>query len=181
MAEPARYTRTAIVLHWTLAFALAASFAFGLYMTDLPGSVQKLKFYNWHKWAGVLILALSLVRLAWRLAHRPPPLPPMPAWQARASAWVHRAMYLLFVAVPLAGWAYSSAAGYPVVLFGVLPLPDFVPADRELAAAVRPLHRWLAYALAALVALHVAAVAQHQWLRRDGLLGRMGPPRRGAA
>jgi cytochrome b561 len=176
-----RYTATAIALHWLLALAIIGSFAVGLYMTGLPFSVQRLKLYNWHKWAGVTILALSALRLLWRLAHRPPAPPPMPAWQRRASAAAHGALYALFFAVPLAGWAYSSASGFPVVLFGVLPLPDFVPVDRTLADALKPLHQWLAYGLAAVVGVHGVAALHHHFVLRDGLLRRMAPGRRRAA
>jgi len=169
-----RYGPVAVALHWLLAVALTASFGVGLWMTELPTSPLQLKLYNWHKWAGISILGLSLLRLAWRLTHRPPPdVASMPAWQARAAHLVHRAMYLLFIAVPLAGWAYSSAAGFPVVLFGAWPLPDLVGADKALAEAIKPLHWMLAYALAGLVLAHVAAALVHQFVDRDGLLGRM--------
>ena len=83
-------------------------------------SMTRLKLYNWHKWAGVTILALSAARLLWRLGHRPPPDAPGPRWQKLAAHGTHLALYALFFAVPLAGWAYSSAAGFPIVLFGVL-------------------------------------------------------------
>jgi cytochrome b561 len=169
------YTRTAIGLHWLLALMIVGTFAVGLYMTSLPFSPQRVKLYNWHKWAGVLILSLSAARLLWRLGHRPPADLPMPAWQRRSAHAAHLALYVLFFAVPLAGWAYSSAAGFPVVLFGVLPLPDFVPVDRELSEAIKPFHGWLAYALAAVVALHVAAALKHHFVDRDATLLRMRP------
>ncbi len=174
-ARPLRYSAAAIGLHWLLALALAGSFGVGLYMADLPFSPQRLKLYNWHKWAGVTILTLSLLRLAWRLRKSPPAAPAMPPWQARAAAAAHAAMYLLFFAVPLVGWAYSSAAGFPVVAFGILPLPDFVPVDRVLSEALKPWHGWLAWALAVLVGLHVAAALKHHFVDRDGLLRRMWP------
>lgn len=177
MASPVpvrRYTRTAVALHWVLAVMILGSLAFGLYMTSLPFSPARLKYYNWHKWAGVVILTLSALRLLWRLTHRTPADVPMPAWQRRAAHAVHGALYVLFFAVPLVGWAYSSAAGFPIVLFGVLPLPDFVPVDRELAEALKPWHGRLAYTLAALVALHVAGALKHQFVDRDRLLDRMG-------
>ena len=172
-----RYTRTAITLHWLLSLALLGSFCVGLYMTGLPLSPQRLKLYNWHKWAGITILTLSIVRLVWRVTHRPPADVPMPAWQQRAAHWAHRALYTLFFAVPLAGWAYSSAAGFPVVVFGVLPLPDFVPADKALAEAIKPLHAALAWTLALVVLAHVAAALKHHFVDRDGLLARMWPAR----
>jgi len=171
------YTRPAIALHWLLALALFGTFAVGAYMSDLPVSPTRLKLYNWHKWAGVTILALSFVRLAWRLTHRPPADVPMPAWQAKASHAAHVALYLLFFAVPLAGWAYSSAAGFPVVWFGVLPLPDFVPKDKALSELIKPVHATLAFAMAAIVVVHVAAALKHHFVDRDGLLDRMRPGR----
>ena len=175
--DPARYTPTAVALHWLLAVAILASFGLGLYMHELPLSPTRLKLYNWHKWAGVTILALSLLRLAWRLTHRPPAELPMPRWQQRAARLTHRAMYALFFAVPLAGWAYSSAAGFPVVWFGVLPLPDFMPADKALAELIKPVHATLAFSLIALVVLHVGGALKHQLIDRDGLIGRMLPAR----
>jgi cytochrome b561 len=174
----ARWHPASIALHWLLASMILGSLAVGLVMTDLPLSPTRLKLYNWHKWAGVTILALSAVRLLWRLTHRPPPDLPMPPWQSRAAHALHVALYGLFFAVPLAGWAYSSAAGFPVVLFGVLPLPDFVAPDRAWSDSLKSLHRWLAYALAALVALHVLAALKHHVIDRDGLLLRMMPARR---
>ena len=86
-------------------------------------------------------------------------------------------MYALFFAVPLLGWAYSSAAGFPVVWFGVWPLPDFVPASPALAEMLKPLHMLAAYSLAGLIVLHIAAALKHQWIDRDGLLARMLPGR----
>lgn len=177
-----RYTTTAIALHWVLALGLVGTFALGVYMHELPFSPWRLKLYNWHKWAGVTLLALSLVRLVWRLTHRPPALPvameaAMPAWQRMAHHATHHALYALFFVVPLVGWAYSSAAGFPVVVFGVLPLPDFVPVDKALAELIKPWHEITALALAGLVVLHVAAALKHHLIDRDGLLARMWPGR----
>jgi len=173
----------AIALHWLLALAILGLFGFGLYMTGLPFSPTRLKFYNWHKWAGISILLLSVLRLLWRIAHRPPALPvaiseAMPTWQLRAYHTTHHLMYLLFFAVPLLGWAYSSAAGFPVVWFGQIALPDLVGADKALAELIKPLHKLSALALVGLAALHVAAALKHQWVDRDGLLQRMLPGHR---
>jgi len=175
-----RYTGLAMALHWILAIALVGLFAMGLYMADLPFSPTRLKLYNWHKWAGVTVLFLSVIRLAWRLAHRPPALPQavtlaMPGWQMKAYHATHGLMYALFFVVPLVGWAYSSAAGFSIVWLGVLPLPDFVPADKALAELIKPWHEASAFALAGLVLLHVGAALKHQWIDKDGLLTRMLP------
>ncbi|MES2423669.1 MAG: cytochrome b [Pseudomonadota bacterium] len=171
--RPARYTRIAMLLHWLLALAIVTSFLVGLQMVDMKMSVLRLQLFNWHKWAGICILTLSAVRLLWRLSHRPPADLPMPQWQKTSAHVTHALMYLLFFATPLLGWAYSSAAGFPVVLFGVLPLPDFVAPGKELAAAIKPWHGWLAKALAVLVLLHVAGALKHHFVDRDGLIRRM--------
>lgn len=170
---PTRYHPVSVALHWLLALMILGALGVGLYMTGLPISPLRLKLYNWHKWAGMTILLLSALRLLWRLRHRPPADLPMPAWQRRAAHGAHAALYVLFFAVPLAGWAYSSAAGFPVVLYGVLPLPDWVAPSRELAEALKPLHHALAYALAGVVALHVAGALKHHFVDRDTLLQRM--------
>jgi len=179
----ARYSGPAVALHWLLALMILGSLAVGWTMSDMPGLTPlKLKLFNWHKWAGVTILLLSLLRLAWRWTHRPPALPApveraMPGWQRRSYHATHVLMYALFFAVPLAGWAYSSMAGFPVVWFGVLPLPDFVPVDKELAKSVKSVHAVLAYTLLALIVVHVAAALKHHFIDRDGLLARMRPGR----
>ena len=116
-----RYTLTAMALHWLLALGLIGLLVFGWYMVGLPFSPTKLKYYNWHKWAGMTILALSALRLLWRITHRPPALPAritslMPRWQQVAHHGVHHLMYVLFFAVPTArpqvfrscGLAYGS-------------------------------------------------------------------------
>lgn len=174
MSPATRYTPVAIALHWLLALAIVGALGVGLYMTSLPFSPTRLKLYNWHKWAGVTILVLSALRLLWRLSHRPPADLPMLAWQAQAAHVTHGLLYALFFAVPLFGWAYSSAAGYPIVWFGVLPLPDFVPKDKALADTLKELHKFAAYGLALLVLAHVGAALKHHFIDRDGLLARMG-------
>jgi len=177
MNQPAsRYSGTAIALHWVMALALLCNFCVGLYMSDLPMSMTRLKLYNYHKWTGATILALAALRLLWRLTHRPPAELPAPKWQHTAASATHWALYALFFAVPLVGWAYSSAAGFPIVVFGVLPLPDFVPRDKPFGEEVlAPLHEASSYLLAAIVGVHVAAAFKHQFVDRDHLMARMWP------
>ena len=118
-----RYGVVAIALHWLLALLIIGNLVMGLYMHDLPFSIERVKLFNWHKWEGITILVLSMLRLLWRWTHAPPPLPlrvlsNMPQWQRgahRASLWT---MYALFFIVPLLGWAYSTADGMHVVWFG---------------------------------------------------------------
>ena len=173
-----RYTTVAIVLHWLLGLSIFAMFAIGIYMSDLPFSPLRLKLYNYHKWAGITFLILSLLRLLWRLVNKPPVLPKaiaqaMPSWQTKIYHATHYALYALFFAVPLIGWAYSSAAGFPIVLFGVLPLPDFMAVDKEFAKQIKELHEISAFALVGLALLHMGAALKHHFIDKDGLISRM--------
>lgn len=173
-----RYRPLARALHWLLALLIVGNFALGVYMHELPFSPARLQYYSWHKWARVVVLALSALRLLNRLLSPPPALPEaieaaMPRWQRFAHHATHLALYLLFFAVPLTGWAFSSAAGFPIVLFGALPLPDFVPVSESLAEVLKELHEISALSMAALVLLHVAGALKHQFMDRDGLMNRM--------
>ena len=172
------YGGVAVVLHWLLAVLIVAAFFIGLSMVDLPLSPQRLRLYNWHKWLGIAVLALSAARLLWRAAGHPPPALPShtPLWQQQAYRGTHLVFYALFFLVPLLGWAYTSAVGLPVVWFGVLPLPDFVPRDKPFGEEVlKPLHEVTSYLLAAIVVVHVAAAVKHQFVDRDHLMARMWP------
>ena len=170
------YTRVAIGLHWLIAFAIVGSFSLGLYMHELPLSPQKLKFYSWHKWAGVTIFLCVVLRLGWRLAHRPPELPAaMPAWQRSVAAATHVLLYLLMFTVPLSGWLMSSAKGFQTVWFGVLPLPDLLQKDADLGDLLQQIHMLLNYCMAALVAAHLGAALKHHFINRDEVLAHMIP------
>ncbi len=173
-----RYNDVAIALHWLLALALVASFCVGLYMADLKLSPTRVRLFNWHKWAGISILVLSAFRLGWRWLHRPPEAPAsMSAMQTRLAHGMHRLLYALFFLVPIAGWAYSSASGFQVVWFGLIPLPDFVPVDKPLAHVLVQVHAALAYTLAAAVVVHVLAALKHHFIEHDSLLWRISPLR----
>jgi cytochrome b561 len=172
-----RYTLPAIALHWLIAVMIIGAFAMGLVMTEIPGiTPTKLKYYSWHKWAGVTILLLAVLRLAWRLGHPPPPYPgTMPAWQRRAAGALHHLLYVLIFAVPLSGYFYSLSAGVPVVWFGVVELPVLIGPDPELKPVLKGLHYWLNMTMAACVLGHVAAALKHHFIDRDGVLRRMLP------
>lgn len=172
-----RYTLTAIVLHWSVALLIVAAFALGLTMVDIPGiTPTKLKYYSWHKWMGVTVLALACRRVLWRLAHPTPPYKEaMPAWQMRAAHALHGLLYLLIFAVPASGYFYSYAAGVPVVYLGLLPLPALIEPNPELKPVLKQVHYWLNMTMLSCVLLHVSAAFKHHFIDRDGVLHRMLP------
>jgi cytochrome b561 len=174
-----RYTKTAIALHWLIALLIIGAFTLGLVMTNIPGfSMTKLKYFAWHKWAGVTVLLLAALRLLWRLFHRPPALPDgMPAWQRGAAHGLHHLLYVLMFAVPVSGYFYTLAAGFPVVYFNLFQLPVLIERNLELAETLKAVHYWLTMSMAALVVLHVAAALKHAIVDRDGTMRRMLPGR----
>lgn len=172
----AGYTRTAIALHWLVALTICAAFPLGLYMHELPLSPRKLQLYSYHKWIGIAALLLVVLRLVWRRLHPPPPLATTtPRWQRVAAHGTHHLLYLLMLLVPLSGWLMSSALGFTVVWFGVLPLPDLVGKDKALGDALKTVHATLDFAMLGLVVLHAAAAVQHHFMVRDDTLQRMLP------
>lgn len=169
-----RYTITAVLLHWLMALAFFGVLGLGFYMTDLSLSPTKLQLYSWHKWAGVSLFLLALVRLIWRALNRPPALPstmtPMAKWLAHAGHW---ALYFFMFSIPLSGWLMSSAMGFQTVWFGVIPLPDLVERNKELASILGTTHLYLNLAFIAAIVGHILAALKHQFIDKDNLLARM--------
>lgn len=183
--ETKRYTSIAIILHWVIAAAIIYQLWLGLAMPhgDEVATRAEFEMIQLHKSVGVTILLLSLARLGWRLTHRPPALPAaMAGWEKLAARATHWAFYGLMIGTPLVGWAMVSASplGVDTVLFDILPwphLPGFEGLEDKAAAAeaLAEIHEYLAFSMIGLLALHVAAALKHQFVNRDGVLGRMIP------
>ena len=174
------YTATAKALHWGIAVLIFGMLGLGFYMTGLDLSPTKLQLFSWHKWAGVTVFMLVVVRLAWRVTHRPPALPAhMPALERFAAHAGHHLLYVLMIAIPLSGWLMSSAKGFQTVWFGVLPLPDLLAKDKALGNLLETVHVVLNYTLIAVLLGHVGAALKHHFIDRDDVLTRMLPRRKG--
>lgn len=167
------YTRTAIALHWLIAGLIVCAFALGWIMTEMAISPLKLRMFNWHKWVGVSVLGLAAIRGIWRLTHPAPPFLPMPAWQRIAAHGLHGVLYVFMFALPLSGWAYSNAVGYPIVYLGLLRLPNLVDKNKDLAQTLLQLHHLLGWLLLATLVVHVLAALKHHFIDRDATLKRM--------
>jgi cytochrome b561/polyisoprenoid-binding protein YceI len=170
-----RYNLGAIILHWLLALALAFQLSLGLGLEYLGrnGFAQ----YQLHKSVGIAILALSLLRVLWRLTHRRPP-----ALEGGFSGWlakaVHFGLYLFMIGAPLTGWLLVSTdrVSVPTMLFGAVHWPH-LPAPHSLNGFAHVSHSLLGFLGVALILLHVAGAIRHQWLLRDDLMARMAPAR----
>jgi cytochrome b561 len=170
------YGSIGILLHWVLAVFIILLLILGLYMTGLPLSLRKVQYYGWHKEVGMLVLGLVVVRVAWRWSNVTPLLLPyLPVWEAAAARCTHWAFYLLMVAMPLTGWLMSSAAGLPVSFFGWFVFPDIVSPNANLRILFREMHEYMAYALIALICLHVTAALKHHFINKDDILRRILP------
>ena len=172
------YTPVAKGLHWLMAVMIVGLLALGIYMHELPLSPQKLELYSWHKWAGVTVFLLVWLRLAWRVTHPAPALPQsMSSLMQLAAHAGHMALYGLMIVIPLTGWLMSSAKGVQTVWFGVLPIPDLLPRDKELGKSLAELHEALSIGLLLLIAGHAAAAFLHHFIHKDDTLRRMLPGR----
>jgi len=177
-----RYSLVAIALHWAMAALLVSMVFYGWWMEDLahdPGAdpAYVSSVYQWHKTAGILILVLTAVRIAWRLTHPVPPLPEkMSRLEKIAARGAHAAFYALMIAMPLAGWITASASGLPTYLFDTaalslpaLPVPQ-TQAFHELSGSVHGAGGW---AILILLTIHALAALKHHFIDRDAVLRQM--------
>ena len=173
-----RYGAVAQTLHWLIAAMIFVMFPLGWYMEDLPLSQQKLDLYEIHKSLGLTIFTLAVLRLLWRLFNPAPPFPPqMPGWERIAARVTHATIYALILIQPVIGFLQSNAANFPVVVWGVLPLPALIGTDEALGETLMAVHAVIANVLFVLVALHAAAALRHHFLLKDDVLRRMLPGR----
>ncbi|TYQ07131.1 UNVERIFIED_ORG: cytochrome b561 [Zoogloea ramigera] len=172
-----RYTKTAMLLHWLIAVMIIAAFFLGLTMVAIPGfSPTKLKYFSWHKWIGVTVLALVAIRLLWRLSHKPPAaLASIPPLQHKLAEGMHYLLYFLMFAAPISGYLYGSAAGVPVVYLKLVQLPMIIAPDPELKALLKTVHYVLVMTMAGAVVAHALAALKHHFFDRDTTLKRMLP------
>jgi cytochrome b561 len=181
MSRSDRYTTPAVLLHWLIAALVLAQIAWGWWMQEIPKQPvgPRVDAFNFHKSMGMVIFALMLMRLAWRITHRPPPFPPMPAWQAKLAHATHALIYVALFVMPLAGYLGSAFSGYPVKWFG-MTLPAWAPRNDAVKSAMSVIHLTTSFVLVGALGLHVAGAVKHM-LARDGLVRRMSLRRGGAA
>lgn len=169
-----RYGALAQALHWVIALGFVAQFAIAWYAESVQAMQLQFTLYNLHKSIGVTILALAVVRIAWRLIN---PVPPMPSgsqrWEELASRASHVLLYALLFAQPVAGLAFSMASSFPTVIWGVT-VPD-VGNSKAVEDIFKAVHYYLSWAILGLVGVHVAAALRHHFLLKDNVLRRMLP------
>ncbi|MFM0101126.1 cytochrome b [Paraburkholderia nemoris] len=183
---PAHYTRVAVLLHWTVAALMIGNVILGLGVESLTDAWVR-PVVDTHKSIGITVLGIGVLRILWRMSHRPPPLPSsFSNWERAAAHCAHFLLYLLMIGLPLSGWlhdsAWKDAATHPMRLYGLLPWPRIGPVmnlhpslKETLHDRFGALHVWLAYALYALLVMHIGGALKHQWIDRKSVLTRMVP------
>lgn len=183
-ASRTRYSAVAMAFHWVIAALIVVNLTLGWRMGFLKGMAQFTTF-QLHKSVGITVLVLSLGRLAWRLLNPPPPLPAgMRRWERAAAHATHGFFYVMMIGMPLTGWAMVSVSpmNIPTLLWSHIPLPHIgflhaLPAGPKASvdAASDTIHKALAFGGVGLILLHIGAALKHQFIVRDGVLGRMVP------
>jgi len=173
------YGRVAIAMHWLIGFALLCQITFGFLLDEIAprGTPGRAGVINLHKSIGIVLGVLIVVRLSWRLLHRPPAWPEtMPAWQRRAALFGHRALYACMVLMPLAGYTASNFSKHGIKFFGTAlkPLGPDLP---QVYAAFNGLHIATAFVFCILIAGHVLVALKHALIDHDAVFARMLPGR----
>jgi cytochrome b561 len=169
-----RYDLVAIVLHWSIALLILAAFLLGLTVDDFP-KAWNATVVNIHALIGLAVLALTMVRVVWRMGHKPPPLPRSsnPLLEKSSKA-VHLLLYFMMILVPVIGIPTLFYRGRGIN-FGFFQIPPLLPRVPELFRPLTELHELSAYALLTLGVGHVLAALYHQIVLRDRLMWRMVP------
>ncbi len=185
-ATTRRYSLGAIAFHWVIAALIVFNIWLGWRMDRITG-LDRFTLFQLHKSIGITVLALSVLRLGWRLAHRPPPYPAtMKPWERVAATTTHWTFYGLMLVMPLTGWVIvsASALNLPTLLYKLIPLPHIgvvhdqpMPVRLAIENNVGTTHVYLAYLFGALILLHIGAALKHQFVQHDGVLWRILPGR----
>ncbi len=176
----ARYDPIARAVHWLVAGLAVIVVSLGWAIPGAPRETESRDLLLLlHRSVGLLILALMVFRVFWRLGHPPPPLPAgFPRTEALAAHANHALLYLLLLVMPLSGYLNAAAAGHKVSFFGLVAIPPLLAENARLSQAAIAVHLAGQFLVYALVAIHVAAALMHRIVRRNGILERMLPLRR---
>jgi cytochrome b561 len=171
-----KYSKGAIILHWVIAMLIIGNIAGAMLTEGLPKETRG-AIMGFHKSFGIIVLFLAVIRVGWRLTHRPPAKPEsLAGWEVWSARLVHFLFYALIILVPLSGWVWMSAGGRPIDMFGLFNMPSLpVGQSKELADVMHDRHETLGLATLALVVLHILGALKHQYLDRMPFIQRMWP------
>lgn len=172
------YSKGAMVFHWTIAILIIANLIIGFFHDGFPDDVRRTAM-GFHKSTGILVIVLTLGRIAWRFTHKPPPLPAtVKRWEKGLAHAAHWLLYALMLALPVTGWLMSSAGKrkYPLDFYGMFPVPYLPVAQNEATAHIfADRHEMLGWIALALLVVHLSGAAKHYFMDRDRTVQRMLP------
>lgn len=178
------YTATAKWLHWIMATLIIVASVIGIYAASLHYGIDaahdKVKggWITVHKQIATITLFLIVIRILWRITHKPPAFMGMSPLMAKVAHLGHFVLYLLMLAVPVSGWANSSAAGYPIPVAWLFTIPGLLAKNPELAPMLSKLHEVLGWTIVVVVLGHIAFAIKHRLVDRDGTMESMLPGRK---
>jgi cytochrome b561 len=184
MEKAAKYSGIAVVLHWTVSILILSNVALALSFDIFPDESKRFA-YDTHKSIGITVLGFVLMRILWRLTHKPPAYPEtFKSWERGLSHFVHFVLYFVMLALPITGWlhdaAWKAAPEIPLQWFGLFEvgrlsaIMNLDPATKDIVhGQLGALHELSGYALYALVFLHIAGALKHQFIDKQPELQRM--------
>ncbi|MGO8914257.1 MAG: cytochrome b [Bradyrhizobium sp.] len=175
MTDRLQYGTTAKLFHWLIVALLLVQYLIGWLMPDIHRGMSPGAPMTFHISVGIVILALILLRFAWRLARPVAPEGSLPPWQRLTSGAVHWALYALVLATTLTGWLFASFRGWSLSFFYLVPLPMLASDNAAAGKAIDGWHQAMEWTLLAFIGIHVAAAMAHVFIYRDRILQRMLP------
>lgn len=169
-----RYSLVARAIHWLTAIMVLTMVPAGLIMIRIDGGQLQNQLFDYHRSVGVVLMILTVIRLAYRLTHKPAPLPAdIPMWQRTSAKVTHVFIYAFLLVNPFIGWVATSAYPAKITVFGLFTMPAIVSKDRALSEQLFTVHEVLGIMFTLAVLLHIGAALFHGFIRKDGVLQRM--------
>lgn len=195
MNSASRYTKTAVVLHWLIAIGIFGMFALGWFMSDLPkeapkqmaydlfnwgiytwqlaeGASPRTFYFNLHKSIGVTLFALIVIRILWRITHKPPALlSSYKAWERKLATGAHHLLYLLMIALPVSGVIMATYSKYGIKWFGI---PFIKGLDNTpMREVFETVHETIGIVVLVVLVLHIGGALKHKFIDKDETMKRM--------
>jgi cytochrome b561 len=158
-------------MHWLVAILIIIAFGIAFYMDDLPFSLDKIKLINYHKWLGFMVLIFFIPRVLSSVYGYSKII--SNNLEDKIANLTHKLLYLAMFLTPLFGWLMSSAKGFPIVLFGIIPVPDLISPNKELGHLLGETHEVIAFSLLALLIVHISGAIFRQCIKKDSVITNM--------
>jgi cytochrome b561 len=175
MTDRTQYDSTAKVLHWLVVALLLAQYLIGWLMPDIHRGMKPGDAMTWHISVGIVMLALIVLRLVWRLTHRVAPESSLEPWQRAGAEAVHWLLYVLVLLTTISGWLFASFRGWSISFFFLAPMPMLSSENTTALRAINHWHQKFEWTLLILIGVHVLAALVNLLFYRNRVMQRMLP------